>query len=64
MKVTMLNAFKTQEVARLYLKKDWVLKSKFKFTLKPASREVQIAYANKQAQALSFIIQKSVSLIR
>lgn len=47
---TRVEPFSTQEVARLHLKNDWKLKTKFKFTLKPCSKEAQLAFIQEELQ--------------
>lgn len=37
--ITNINPFETKEVAKLIMKYDWKLKTKFRFTLKPTSKE-------------------------
>ena len=38
--MTVINPFETEEVARLEMKRDWRLKTKFRFTMKPAFKDV------------------------
>ena len=39
---TVINPFEKTEVAKLIMKKDWRLKTKFKFTMRPVIKELQV----------------------
>ena len=78
MTITKINPFSTQIVAKLILKKEWKLKSKFKyfkifflnhkflnrFTLKPAPKEFQLKYIQNDLIKLKNEMQQAFNILQ
>jgi calpain-15 len=58
-KTTLIQPFSTQSVAILRMSKQWTLKSKFRFTIKPAPRPVQEQYIQRENEHIEALLEKA-----
>ena len=58
-KTTLIQPFSTQSIATLRMSKQWTLKSKFRFTIKPAPRPVQEQYIQTENEQIETTLEKA-----